>query len=62
SWGVFGVWVPFDVAALEGVINNYQEFTGRAAEQTDEFLEEVVAPVLEKYQYLIGGVDASLKV
>ncbi|XCN72628.1 MAG: hypothetical protein Q3M24_20415 [Candidatus Electrothrix aestuarii] len=30
--------------------------------QTVEFLDEVVAPVLEKYQDQIGGVDASLKV
>ncbi len=54
--------VPFALADLEGMIGNYQEFTGRAAEQTDEFLDEVVAPVLEKYQDQLGGVDASLKV
>ena len=54
--------IPFDQAELEGLISNYQEFTGRAAEQTDEFLDEVVTPVLEKYSDLVGGVDASLKV
>jgi len=54
--------VPFDQGELEGLIGNYQEFTGRAAEQTEEFLAEVVAPVLEKYQDLVGGVDSSLKV
>jgi adenylosuccinate lyase len=54
--------IPFDRKELEGLICNYQEFTGRAAEQTDEFLDEVVTPVLEKYQNLVGGVDASLKV
>ncbi len=54
--------IPFDQAELEGLISNYHEFTGRAAQQTDEFLDEVVAPILEKYQDLVGGVDASLKV
>jgi len=54
--------VPFDQDELEGLISNYQEFTGRAEEQTDEFLDEVVAPVLDRYQHMIGDVDASLKV
>jgi len=54
--------VPFEKSELEGLISNYQEFTGRAKEQTDEFLDEVVAPVLDKYQHMIGDVDASLKV
>jgi len=54
--------VPFDQDELEGLISNYQEFTGRAKEQTDEFLDEVVAPVLDRYQHMIGDVDASLKV
>jgi adenylosuccinate lyase len=54
--------VPFDQGELEALIGNYQEFTGRAAEQTEEFLAEVVAPVLEKYQDLVGGVNSSLKV
>ena len=54
--------VPFEKSELEGLISNYQEFTGRAKEQTDEFLNEVVAPVLDKYQHMVGDVDASLKV
>ena len=54
--------VPFDQDELEALIGNYQEFTGRAVEQTDEFLDEVVAPVLDRYQHMIGDVDASLKV
>ena len=54
--------VPFDQDELEALISNYQEFTGRAVEQTDEFLDEVVAPVLDRYQHMIGDVDASLKV
>ena len=54
--------IPFVQDELENLIGNYQEFTGRAAEQTDEFLDEVVAPVLGRYQKMIGDVDASLKV
>ena len=52
--------VPFDQSELEGLIGNYQEFAGRAKEQTDEFLDEVVAPVLDRYKHMIGEVDASL--
>ncbi len=54
--------VPFSIAELEELIGNHQEFVGRAPQQTEEFLDEVVAPVLAKYQDLLGGVDASLKV
>ena len=52
--------IPFDKGELEDLIGNYQEFTGRAEAQTDEFLDEVVAPVLDRYQHMIGEVDASL--
>ncbi len=54
--------VPFTLKELEAMICNYQEFTGRAKEQTEEFLNEIVAPVLDKYHDLIGKVDSSLKV
>ncbi len=54
--------IPFAQDELEEMIGNYQEFTGRASQQTDEFLDEVVAPVLDTYQDMIGGVDSSLKV
>jgi len=54
--------VPFSLGTLEKLIGNYQEFTGRAPQQTEEFLDEVVAPVLEQHKDLLGGVDASLKV
>jgi adenylosuccinate lyase len=54
--------IPFELEELEGLIGNYQEFTGRASEQTDEFLDEVVAPVLQQHAALIGNIDAALKV
>jgi adenylosuccinate lyase len=54
--------VPFDHRELDGLISNYQQFTGRAAMQTAEFLQEVVAPVLDNYKHLSGEIDASLSV
>jgi len=54
--------IPFDLDELNGLLGNYREFTGRAAEQTDEFLGEMVQPVLDRYGDLIGSVDATLKV
>ena len=37
------------------------KYTGRAKEQTEEFLQEVVAPILEKNKDLLG-VKADIKV
>jgi adenylosuccinate lyase len=54
--------VPYSLDELEELVGNHQEFTGRASQQTEEFLAEVVAPVLEQHKDLLGGVDASLKV
>jgi adenylosuccinate lyase len=54
--------VPFDFEELNGLIGDYQQFTGRAAMQTEEFLREQVEPVLEKHRHLLGDVDASLTV
>ncbi|HHD64213.1 MAG TPA: adenylosuccinate lyase [Desulfobulbaceae bacterium] len=54
--------IPFTLGELEAMIGNYHEFTGRAAEQTDEFLNEIVSPILDRYKNLVGNIDASLKV
>ena len=54
--------IPFDHKELDGLLSNYQQFTGRAAVQTTEFLQEVVAPVISKYKNIIGDIDASLAV
>lgn len=54
--------VPFDRNALENLLGSYQTFTGRASEQTSEFLSEVVEPVLDRYKSLIGTVDSRLNV
>ena len=54
--------IPFDLRELEGLLGNYQQFTGRAAMQTTEYLQEVVAPVLARYKDLIDNSDVSLTV
>jgi adenylosuccinate lyase len=54
--------IPYSIDELEELLGNHQEFAGRAPQQTEEFLDEIVAPALAKYQDLLGGVDASLKV
>ncbi len=54
--------IPFQKDDLEDMISNYHEFTGRAAAQTDEFLDEVVSPILDQHKDMIGDIDASLKV
>ena len=54
--------VPFAREELDALIGNFQQFTGRAAMQTTEFLDEIVRPVLEKYKHLMTDIDASLNV
>ncbi|MGI6655446.1 MAG: adenylosuccinate lyase [Desulfobulbus sp.] len=53
--------VPVDGAELKALISDYQQFTGRAGQQTTEFLKEEVAPVLERYRSLLETpVNATL--
>lgn len=54
--------IPFGHQELDNLISNYQQFTGRAAMQTTEFLKEQVAPVLERYKDIFENVDATLTV
>jgi adenylosuccinate lyase len=54
--------IPFSASELADIVKNYNDFTGRAFEQTMEFLDEDVAPILEKYQEEIGNIDTSLNV
>jgi adenylosuccinate lyase len=52
--------IPFDFSELNNLLGDYQQFTGRAAMQTTEFLQEHVAPVLDTYKSLIENIDATL--
>lgn len=54
--------IPFDHDQLDRLLGNFQQFTGRAAMQTEDFLGEQVFPVLEKYKDTIEDVDATLMV
>ncbi|MBU0910185.1 MAG: adenylosuccinate lyase [Proteobacteria bacterium] len=54
--------IPFSTAALEAMVGTGQEFTGRAAEQTDEFLAEIVEPRLASCGDLLGNIDSELQV
>ncbi len=54
--------IPLGSGELHTLLGRFQEFTGRAAEQTTEFLAEVVDPVLARYHDDIGKVEATLSV
>jgi adenylosuccinate lyase len=54
--------IPFSLSELEDMIGNFNEFTGRAKEQTEEYLAEVVFPRLKPYANVLGKVDAELSV
>ncbi len=54
--------IPLGGSELYALLGRFREFTGRASEQTTEFLAEVVDPVLARYHDDIGKVNATLKV
>jgi len=54
--------IPFTLSDLENMIGNFQQFTGRAREQTEEYINEVVRPRLKPYKDILGKVDAELTV
>jgi len=54
--------IPFSLAELTEMIGHFQQFTGRAKEQTEEYLSEIVLPRLDPYEEILGKVDAELSV
>ena len=55
--------VPFSLDEIQNLISDFSQFTGRAKEQTEEFLEQIVYPLLEKNRKdLESPLDASLSV
>jgi adenylosuccinate lyase len=54
--------IPFNLSELEYIISDYNSFTGRASQQVDDYLAEVVEPLLEKNKDCMGPIDASLNV
>ena len=54
--------IPFTLSDLESIISDFQQFTGRAKQQTEEYLDETVRPRLNPYKDILGKVDAELSV
>lgn len=54
--------IPFELAELESMVSDYSQFTGRAEKQTEEFLSEVVSPLLNANEQNMTSIDSSLNV
>lgn len=54
--------IPFSAEELKGMISDYSTFTGRAKEQTEEFLHEVVLPLLSANSETMMDIDSTLAV
>ncbi len=54
--------IPFSFEELESMVSDYSQFTGRAQEQTEEYLREVVFPLLEANISSDEEIDAVLSV
>lgn len=54
--------IPFDLDSLLAMVTDYTQFTGRAAEQTTDYLNEVITPLLQENQEFMGDIDSSLSV
>ncbi|OQX04973.1 MAG: adenylosuccinate lyase [Desulfobulbaceae bacterium A2] len=54
--------IPFDLAQLQAMVGDHLAFAGRASQQTDEYLDEVVLPRLALCQDLLGTADATVSV
>lgn len=52
--------VPFSLDELTDILKNQQSFVGRAPQQTEEFLKEVVYPLLDRCKEQIGSQDATI--
>lgn len=54
--------IPFSLAELQTMLGDQLSFIGRAPEQTEEYLLEIVTPLLERYKGQIDYYDAALTV
>ena len=54
--------IPFTLNELENMVGNFNQFTGRAKEQTEEYLAGIVRPRLNPFKNILGRVDAELSV
>lgn len=54
--------IPFSHSELQAMTDDMLAFTGRAVQQTEEFLKEIVYPLLERNKDSFRLIDASLNV
>jgi len=54
--------IPLNQEYLNDLIVNPERFVGAATQQTTDFLQENVQPILNKYSYLIGISDPEINV
>jgi adenylosuccinate lyase len=54
--------IPFSEEQLNAMVGDGSEFVGRAPQQTEEYLAEVVEVRLARYQDLLGAMDTALSV
>ena len=54
--------IPFSRNDLNTLVGDYSQFTGRAEKQTEEYLNEIVKPLLEKKKGMKKEINYKLKV
>jgi len=54
--------IPFSLTEINSMVSDYNQFTGRAAQQTTEYLDEVITPLLDQNKSVMKDVDATLSV
>jgi adenylosuccinate lyase len=54
--------IPFSFDELMDLVGDYGQFVGRAPAQTDEYIREVVVPLLAAREDQMGVVDSTLSV
>ncbi|MEE4164719.1 MAG: adenylosuccinate lyase [Desulfocapsaceae bacterium] len=54
--------IPFSLDELQAMTDDLSQFTGRAAQQTEDFLTEIVQPLLDSEKDFMTTFDSSLNV
>lgn len=54
--------IPFSIQEIQDIVGDFSQFTGRAAAQTDEYLNEVVYPLLGRNSEDLSEIDSTLAV
>jgi adenylosuccinate lyase len=54
--------IPFDQQELDSLTSDTLQYTGRASQQTDEFLDEIVLPLLDANKDTLTSIESSLNV